>query len=91
LFRYASRKSVKLVTQEVFIVILLALFKTFLIEKHLGRNIYFGNLATGHFERKFSSKIAGPGPDSSNDIGLKFIWRPGAEPMECQTHRIRVL
>ncbi len=26
------------------------------------------------------------GPDGSNDTGLKFVSRPGTEPIECQTH-----
>ncbi len=32
------------------------------------------------------SKIAGSGPDGSNDTSLKFVSGPGAEPIECQTH-----
>jgi hypothetical protein len=43
-------------------------------------------LATGHFSGKFFSKIAGSGPDGSNDTILKFVSRPGAEAIECQTH-----
>jgi hypothetical protein len=53
-------------------------------------NFFPRDLATGHF-----SKIAGSGPDGSNDAILKFVSRPGAEPIECQTHkhthRIRIL
>ncbi len=43
-------------------------------------------MATGHFSGKFFSKIAGSGPDGSNDTILKFVSRLGAEPIECQTH-----
>ncbi len=43
-------------------------------------------MATGHFSGKFFSKIAGSGLDGSNDTILKFVSRPGAEPIECQTH-----
>ncbi len=43
-------------------------------------------MTTGHFEGKFFSEIAGSGPDGSNDTGLKFISRPEAELIECQTH-----
>ncbi len=42
-------------------------------------------MVTDHFEGKFFSKIAGSGPDGSNDTGLKFISRPGAEPIESDT------
>jgi hypothetical protein len=58
-------------------------------------NFFPCDLATGHFSGKFFSKIAGSGPDGSNDTILKFVSRPGAEPIECQTHkhthRIRIL
>ncbi len=30
----------------------------------------------------------GSGPDGSNDTILKFVSRPGAEPIECQTHKL---
>ncbi len=43
-------------------------------------------MATGHFSGKFFSKIAGSGLDGSDDTILKFVSRPGAEPIECQTH-----
>jgi hypothetical protein len=43
-------------------------------------------LATGHFSGKFFPKIAGSGHAGSNDTGLKSVSRPGAEPIECQTH-----
>ncbi len=43
-------------------------------------------MATGHFSGKFFSKIAGSGPDGSDDTSLKFVSCPGAEPIECQTH-----
>ncbi len=43
-------------------------------------------MATGHFSGKFFSKIAGSGPDGSNDTILEFVSCPGAEPIECQTH-----
>ncbi len=43
-------------------------------------------MASGHFSGKFFSKIAGSGPDGSNDTILEFVSCPGAEPIECQTH-----
>ncbi len=43
-------------------------------------------MATGHFSGKFLPKIAGSGHAGSNDTGLKSVSRPGAEPIECQTH-----
>ncbi len=49
-------------------------------------NFFPRDLATGHFFGKFFSKIAGSGPDGSNDTILQFVSRPGAEPIECQTH-----
>ncbi len=49
-------------------------------------NILPRDLATGHFSGKFFSKIAGSGPDGSNDTILEFVSCPGAEPIECQTH-----
>ncbi len=49
-------------------------------------NFFPRDLATGHFSGKFLSKIAGSGLDGSNDTILKFVSRPGAEPIECQTH-----
>jgi hypothetical protein len=36
--------------------------------------------------REVFKKIAGSGTDGSNDTGPKFVSRPGAEPIECQTH-----
>ncbi len=36
--------------------------------------------------REIFSKIAGSGPDGSNDTSLKFVSRPGAEPIESQAH-----
>ncbi len=30
----------------------------------------------------------GSGPDGSNDTILKFVSRPGAEPIECQTRKL---
>jgi hypothetical protein len=37
-------------------------------------------------ESFFFIKITGSGSDGSNDIILKFLSRPGAEPIEYQTH-----
>jgi hypothetical protein len=51
-----------------------------------GIKFFFGNLATGHFSGKFFPKIVGSGHAGSNDTGLKSVSRPGAEPIECQTH-----
>ncbi len=52
---------------------------------------FFGNLATGHFSGKFVPKIAGSGDAVSNDTGLKSVSCPGAESIECQTNRIRII
>ncbi len=42
-------------------------------------------MATGHFSGKIFPKIVGSDHAGSNDTGLKFVSRPGAEPIECQT------
>jgi hypothetical protein len=57
--------------------------KIFPIEKQWSRKLFPRDLATGHFSGKFLLKIAGSSPDDSNDTGLKFVWRPGTEPIEC--------
>jgi hypothetical protein len=43
---------------------------------------FFGNWATGHFMRKFLSKIAGSDHASSNNTSLKSVSGPGDEYIE---------
>ncbi len=50
-------------------------------------NFFPCDLATGHFSGNFFSKIAGSGPDGSNDTILEFVSSLEAEPIECQTHK----
>jgi hypothetical protein len=52
---------------------LLALLKTFAIEKHWGVTFYLSNLARGHFSAKFFSKVCTSGHSGSNDTGLKSL------------------
>jgi hypothetical protein len=69
LFRNASIKSVKLVTQEVSIVIYWHYFKRNFPKALLG----FGILATGHFSGKLLSKVFTLGEVRSNYTGLKSV------------------
>jgi hypothetical protein len=46
----------------------------------------FGNLATDRFLGKLFLENRRFSTDGSNDAGLKFVSRPGAEPIDCPTH-----
>jgi hypothetical protein len=45
-----------------------------------------GNLAIGHFEGIFFSKVSTSGHKGSIETGLMFLSCPGAEPISGHTH-----
>ncbi len=61
---------------------LLVLFKTFPIQSIRGVTFYLGNLATGHFSRKFFSKVSTSGHEGSIDTDLKSLSCPESEPIK---------
>jgi hypothetical protein len=58
----------------------------FPVEKHWSRKLFPPWFGHWSLFGKFFLKIAGSGPDGSNDTGLKFVWCPGAQPVVWDTH-----
>ncbi len=81
------KESEYVVKSQKFFSIFSLVLQIFPIEENWCQNIFFDNLATGHFSGKICFEGHSSGHIGSNDTGLEFVSCLGAEKKGAQTDR----